>query len=47
MSGKYHSVTEVMGEASWLEESDRLRDQRLAELEAKIQEGIEASEVVN
>ncbi|MEA5625589.1 type II toxin-antitoxin system ParD family antitoxin [Nostoc sp. UHCC 0251] len=44
-SGKYHSVSEVMGEAlRLLEERDRLRDQRLAELKAKIQEGIEASE---
>ena len=44
-SGKYHSVTEVMGEAlRLLEERDRIRDQRLAELKAKIQEGIEASE---
>ncbi|BBD64872.1 hypothetical protein NIES4072_14640 [Nostoc commune NIES-4072] len=44
-SGKYNSVTEVMGEAlRLLEERDRIRDQRLAELKAKIQEGIEASE---
>ncbi|MCC5609343.1 type II toxin-antitoxin system ParD family antitoxin [Nostoc sp. CHAB 5834] len=44
-TGKYHSVSEVMGEAlRLLEERDRLRDQRLAELKAKIQEGIEASE---
>ncbi|MEH2416994.1 type II toxin-antitoxin system ParD family antitoxin [Nostoc sp.] len=44
-SGKYHSVSEVMGEAlRLLEERDRIRDQRLAELKAKIQEGIEASE---
>ncbi|MEH2201063.1 type II toxin-antitoxin system ParD family antitoxin [Nostoc sp.] len=44
-SGKYHSVSEVMGEAlRLLEERDRIRDRRLAELKAKIQEGIEASE---
>ncbi|MEH2143053.1 type II toxin-antitoxin system ParD family antitoxin [Nostoc sp.] len=44
-SGKYHSVSEVMGEAlRLLEERDRIREQRLAELKAKIQEGIEASE---
>ncbi|MEH2274632.1 MAG: type II toxin-antitoxin system ParD family antitoxin [Nostoc sp.] len=44
-SGKYHSVSEVMGEAlRLLEERDHIRDQRLAELKAKIQEGIEASE---
>jgi antitoxin ParD1/3/4 len=44
-SGKYHSVSEVMGEAlRLLEERDRIRDQRLAELKAKIQVGIEASE---
>jgi antitoxin ParD1/3/4 len=44
-SGKYHSVSEVMGEAlRLLDERDRIRDQRLAELKAKIQEGIEASE---
>ncbi len=44
-SGKYNSVSEVMGEAlRLLEERDRIRDQRLAELKAKIQEGIEASE---
>ncbi|MHC5723242.1 MAG: type II toxin-antitoxin system ParD family antitoxin [Nostoc sp.] len=44
-SGRYHSVSEVMGEAlRLLEERDRIREQRLAELKAKIQEGIEASE---
>ncbi len=44
-SGKYHSVSEVMGEAlRLLEERDHTRDQRLAELKAKIQVGIEASE---
>ncbi len=44
-SGKYHSVSEVMGEAlRLLEERDRIREQRLAELKAKIQVGIEASE---
>ncbi len=44
-SGQYHSVSEVMGEAlRLLDERDRIREQRLAELKAKIQEGIEASE---
>ncbi|MBC6430618.1 type II toxin-antitoxin system ParD family antitoxin [Nostoc sp. HG1] len=44
-SGKYHSVSEVMGEAlRLLEERDRLRDQRIAELKAKIQVGIEELE---
>lgn len=51
-SGKYHSVSELMGEAlRLLEERDacgglrqRLRDQRLAELKAKIQVGIEELE---
>ncbi|MBN3949576.1 MAG: type II toxin-antitoxin system ParD family antitoxin [Nostoc sp. NMS7] len=44
-SGRYHSVSEVMGEAlRLLDERDRVREQRLAELKAKIQEGIEASE---
>ncbi|MHC5597496.1 MAG: type II toxin-antitoxin system ParD family antitoxin [Nostoc sp.] len=44
-SGRYHSVSEVMGEAlRLLDERDRHREQRLAELKAKIQEGIEASE---
>ncbi|WP_373527964.1 type II toxin-antitoxin system ParD family antitoxin [Nostoc sp.] len=42
-SGRYHSVSEVMGEAlRLLDERDRLREQRLAELKAKIQVGIEA-----
>jgi antitoxin ParD1/3/4 len=51
-SRKYHSVSEVMGEAlRLLEERDacgglrqRIRDQRLAELKAKIQVGIEELE---
>ena len=44
-SGKYHSVSEVMGEAlRLLEERDRIRDQRIAELKAKIQVGIEELE---
>ncbi|MHC5719537.1 MAG: ribbon-helix-helix domain-containing protein, partial [Nostoc sp.] len=44
-SGKYHSVSEVMGEAlRLLDQRDRIQEQRLAELKAKIQEGIEASE---
>ncbi|MEH2095528.1 CopG family transcriptional regulator [Nostoc sp. 'Peltigera membranacea cyanobiont' 213] len=44
-SGKYHSVSEVMGEAlRLLEERDRIRDQRLVELKAKIQVGIEELE---
>ncbi|QKQ72447.1 type II toxin-antitoxin system ParD family antitoxin [Nostoc sp. TCL240-02] len=44
-SGKYHSVSEVMGEAlRLLEERDSIRDQRLAELKAKIQVGIEELE---
>ncbi|MEH1934906.1 MAG: type II toxin-antitoxin system ParD family antitoxin [Nostoc sp.] len=44
-TGRYHSVSEVMGEAlRLLDERDRVREQRLAELKAKIQEGIEASE---
>ncbi|MEH2218772.1 MAG: type II toxin-antitoxin system ParD family antitoxin [Nostoc sp.] len=44
-SGKYHSVSEVMGEAlRLLEERDRIRDRRLAELKAKIQVGIEELE---
>ncbi|MEH2436257.1 MAG: type II toxin-antitoxin system ParD family antitoxin [Nostoc sp.] len=44
-SGKYNSVSEVMGEAlRLLEERDRFRDQRLAELKAKIQVGIEELE---
>ncbi|MEH1834367.1 MAG: type II toxin-antitoxin system ParD family antitoxin [Nostoc sp.] len=44
-SGRYHSVSEVMGEAlRLLDERDRIRDQRLAELKAKIQVGIEELE---
>ncbi len=44
-SGRYHSVSEVMGEAlRLLDERDRHQEQRLAELKAKIQEGLEASE---
>ncbi|MEH2353070.1 MULTISPECIES: type II toxin-antitoxin system ParD family antitoxin [unclassified Nostoc] len=44
-SGRYHSVSEVMGEAlRLLDERDRLQEKRLAELKAKIQEGLEASE---
>lgn len=44
-SGRYHSVSEVMGEAlRLLDERDRVREQRLAELKAKIQEGIEELE---
>ncbi|MBD2532623.1 type II toxin-antitoxin system ParD family antitoxin [Nostoc flagelliforme FACHB-838] len=44
-SGRYHSVSEVMGEAlRLLDERDRSQEQRLAELKAKIQEGLEASE---
>ncbi|MEH1894409.1 MAG: type II toxin-antitoxin system ParD family antitoxin [Nostoc sp.] len=44
-SGKYHSVSEVMGEAlRLLEERDRIRDRCLAELKAKIQVGIEELE---
>ncbi|WP_375469188.1 type II toxin-antitoxin system ParD family antitoxin [uncultured Nostoc sp.] len=44
-SGKYHSVSEVMGEAlRLLEERDCIREQRLAELKAKIQVGIEELE---
>ncbi len=44
-SGRYHSVSEVMGEAlRLLDERDRLQEKRLAELKAKILEGIEASE---
>ncbi|MEH1920549.1 MULTISPECIES: type II toxin-antitoxin system ParD family antitoxin [unclassified Nostoc] len=44
-SGRYHSVSEVMGEAlRLLDERDRVQEKRLAELKAKIQEGIEASE---
>ncbi|MDZ8107590.1 MAG: type II toxin-antitoxin system ParD family antitoxin [Nostoc sp. DedQUE12a] len=44
-SGRYHSVSEVMGEAlRLLDERDRDQEQRLGELKAKIQEGLEASE---
>lgn len=44
-SGKYNSVSEVIGEAlRLLDERDRFQEQRLAELKAKIREGIEASE---
>ncbi|MDZ8035277.1 type II toxin-antitoxin system ParD family antitoxin [Nostoc sp. DedSLP04] len=44
-SGRYHSVSEVMGEAlRLLDERDRLQEQRLAELKAKIQVGIEELE---
>ncbi len=44
-SGKYNSVSEVIGEAlRLLDERDRVHQQRLAELKAKIREGIEASE---
>jgi antitoxin ParD1/3/4 len=44
-SGKYHSVSQVIGEAlRLLEERDRIQNQRLLELKAKIREGIEASE---
>jgi len=44
-SGKYNSVSEVIGEAlRLLDERDRSQEQRLAELKAKIREGIEASE---
>ncbi|MHC5938792.1 type II toxin-antitoxin system ParD family antitoxin [Nostoc sp.] len=44
-SGRYHSVSEVMGEAlRLLDERDRVREQRLAELKAKIQVGIEELE---
>jgi antitoxin ParD1/3/4 len=41
-SGKYHSISEVIGEAlRLLEERDRIQEQRLIELKAKIREGIE------
>ncbi|MEH2461041.1 type II toxin-antitoxin system ParD family antitoxin [Nostoc sp.] len=44
-TGRYHSVSEVMGEAlRLLDERDRVREQRLAELKAKIQVGIEELE---
>jgi antitoxin ParD1/3/4 len=41
-SGKYNSATQVIGEAlRLLEERDQIQEKRLAELKAKIQEGIE------
>ncbi|PHM09976.1 type II toxin-antitoxin system ParD family antitoxin [Nostoc sp. 'Peltigera malacea cyanobiont' DB3992] len=44
-SGRYHSVSQVMGEAlRLLDERDRVQEQRLAELKAKIQVGIEELE---
>ncbi|MEH1854904.1 MAG: type II toxin-antitoxin system ParD family antitoxin [Nostoc sp.] len=44
-SGRYHSVSEVMGEAlRLLDERDRVQEKRLAELKAKIQVGIEELE---
>ena len=44
-SGRYLSASEVVGEAlRLLDERDRLQEARLAELKAKIREGIEASE---
>ncbi|MEH2317286.1 ribbon-helix-helix domain-containing protein [Nostoc sp.] len=51
-TGRYHSVSEVMGEVlrlldqrdAWVGLRQRVRERRLAELKAKIQEGIEASE---
>lgn len=44
-SGKYNSVSEVIGEAlRLLDERDRAHQQRLAELKAKIREGIEELE---
>ncbi|BDI15416.1 hypothetical protein ANSO36C_12180 [Nostoc cf. commune SO-36] len=44
-SGRYHSVSEVMGEAlRLLYERDCVQEQRLAELKAKIQVGIEELE---
>ncbi|MBN3942682.1 MAG: type II toxin-antitoxin system ParD family antitoxin [Nostoc sp.] len=44
-SGRYHSVSEVMGEAlRLLDERDRLQEKRLAELKAKIQVGIDELE---
>ncbi|MGI2907462.1 type II toxin-antitoxin system ParD family antitoxin [Tolypothrix sp. VBCCA 56010] len=44
-SGKYNSVSEVIGEAlRLLDERDRFQEQRLAELKAKIREGIEELE---
>lgn len=44
-SGKYQSVSEVIGEAlRLLDERDRLQEARLAELKAKIRVGIEELE---
>jgi antitoxin ParD1/3/4 len=44
-SGQYHSVSDVIGEAlRLLDERNRLQEQRLAELKAKIQVGIEELE---
>ncbi|XWK87264.1 MAG: type II toxin-antitoxin system ParD family antitoxin [Phormidium sp.] len=44
-SGRYSSADEVVEEALWLlRERDRTQSERLAELKAKIREGIEASE---
>ena len=44
-SGRYSSADEVVEEALWLlRERDRTSTERLAELKAKIREGIEASE---
>lgn len=44
-SGRYLSASEVVGEAlRLLDERDRIQEARLAELKAKIREGIEASE---
>lgn len=44
-SGQYRSASEVIGvELRLLEERDRLNQARLAELKAKIREGIEASD---
>jgi len=44
-SGRYASVSDVIGEALMLlDQRDRIREAKLAELKAKIQEGIAASE---
>lgn len=44
-SGRYASASDVIGEALMLlDQRDRIREAQLAELKAKIQEGIEASE---